>query len=384
MTRYQYCDLLFALRTFTLWFNPFDASARLITSTILTLTNIRNIRTIRTFAVSSCPSYIPSIQLVINCCGPFRTFGEPVVSACIAAGTHHLDVSGEPQYIERMQLLHDEAARRAGSLVIVACGFDSIPADLGVVYTEQQFGGTVNAIESYLRAWQRGGIRLGSGAVANYGTWESIVHGIAHWNELAALRAAQRKADATAGDVAHAVALPAALLLRKRGVLHRAPVLNGRWALPFPGADRAIVLRSQRILHRWDGHKRPVQMRTYVAFDSWLHALAIALFAVLFAVMARFAWGREQLLQHPRFFSGGAFSHQGPTEETQARTRFSVTFRAEGWQDKRDGGESAGGAVDKRMVTRVTGTNPGYGATCVAVVLAAKVVLTEAEKVRGR
>lgn len=36
-------------------------------------------------------------KVVVNCCGPYRFFGEPVVKACIDARTHHLDVSGEPQ-----------------------------------------------------------------------------------------------------------------------------------------------------------------------------------------------------------------------------------------------------------------------------------------------
>lgn len=38
-----------------------------------------------------------SALAIINCCGPYRFYGEPVVKACLAAGTHHLDISGEPQ-----------------------------------------------------------------------------------------------------------------------------------------------------------------------------------------------------------------------------------------------------------------------------------------------
>jgi short subunit dehydrogenase-like uncharacterized protein len=36
-------------------------------------------------------------RVVVNCVGPYRFYGEPVVSACIASGAHYLDVSGEPQ-----------------------------------------------------------------------------------------------------------------------------------------------------------------------------------------------------------------------------------------------------------------------------------------------
>lgn len=36
-------------------------------------------------------------KVIVNCCGPYRFYGEPVIKACIANGAHHVDVSGEPQ-----------------------------------------------------------------------------------------------------------------------------------------------------------------------------------------------------------------------------------------------------------------------------------------------
>lgn len=40
-----------------------------------------------------------SAKVIANCCGPFRFYGEAVVKACLAAKTHHVDVSGETQVI---------------------------------------------------------------------------------------------------------------------------------------------------------------------------------------------------------------------------------------------------------------------------------------------
>lgn len=34
--------------------------------------------------------------MLINTVGPFRYWGEPVVRACVEAGTDYLDVCGEP------------------------------------------------------------------------------------------------------------------------------------------------------------------------------------------------------------------------------------------------------------------------------------------------
>lgn len=80
-------------------------------------------------------------KIIINCCGPYRFYGEPVVKACVEAGTNHVDVSGEPEFVESMQLKYHESAKEKGVYIISTCGFDSIPADLGVVYLQKNFEG---------------------------------------------------------------------------------------------------------------------------------------------------------------------------------------------------------------------------------------------------
>ncbi|CAH0723483.1 unnamed protein product, partial [Brenthis ino] len=62
-------------------------------------------------------------KVLVNCCGPYRHYGEPVVKAAIDSKTHYVDVSAEPEFIEMMQLKYDEAARDAGVYIIRACGF---------------------------------------------------------------------------------------------------------------------------------------------------------------------------------------------------------------------------------------------------------------------
>merc|ERR1711959_237309 len=74
-----------------------------------------------------------------NCIGPYRLYGEPIVRECIEAGCDYLDLSGEPEWIERMTLTYGEAAKAKGVLVVSAAAFDSIPADMGVLFTTQQF-----------------------------------------------------------------------------------------------------------------------------------------------------------------------------------------------------------------------------------------------------
>lgn len=124
-------------------------------------------------------------RIIINCCGPFRFFGEPVVKACVEQGTHHVDVTGEPEFIETMQLKYHEAAKKKGIYIVSACGMDSIPADLGVVFLQQEFGGTLNSVNTYMTFEAEKKV---SGSVINYGTWESAVYGVGNAGALRDLR----------------------------------------------------------------------------------------------------------------------------------------------------------------------------------------------------
>lgn len=87
-------------------------------------------------------------RVVLNCVGPYRFSGRQVVDACIEAGTNCVDVSGEPEFLESVQLNCNEQAEKKGVYIVGACGFDSIPADLGVVHLIKNFGGGFNKIAS--------------------------------------------------------------------------------------------------------------------------------------------------------------------------------------------------------------------------------------------
>ena len=45
------------------------------------------------------------------------------------------------QFLEGMQLNYNSQAADKGVYIIGSCGFDSIPADMGVLYTRDQFKG---------------------------------------------------------------------------------------------------------------------------------------------------------------------------------------------------------------------------------------------------
>src|SRR5690606_7820810 len=66
-------------------------------------------------------------RVLVTTVGPYALHGEPVVAACAAAGTDYVDLTGEPEFIDRMYLAHHRKAVQTGARLVHACGFDSIP-----------------------------------------------------------------------------------------------------------------------------------------------------------------------------------------------------------------------------------------------------------------
>ena len=64
------------------------------------------------------------------------------------------------QFMELMQQRYHQEAVDAGVHLVSSCGFDSIPNDLGVVFTEQQFKGDLQYVESFLKVDRHGQVRV--------------------------------------------------------------------------------------------------------------------------------------------------------------------------------------------------------------------------------
>ncbi|CAM9601503.1 unnamed protein product, partial [Heterosigma akashiwo] len=119
-------------------------------------------------------------RVLINATGPFRFWGEAVVAACVAAGCHYVDITGEPEFIERCRVFHHQRALESGVLVVNSCGFDSIPADLGAMFTAAQFPGGASAIEAFI---------TGSEEIkAHITTLECAIHGFKNQKGLRDVR----------------------------------------------------------------------------------------------------------------------------------------------------------------------------------------------------
>ncbi|MGK3204130.1 saccharopine dehydrogenase family protein [Amycolatopsis sp. MEPSY49] len=259
-------------------------------------------------------------KVVITTVGPYLTQGEPLVAACAAAGTDYVDLTGEPEFVDRMYLAHDRRARETGARLVHACGFDSIPHDLGAYFTVKQLPeGVPLKVDGYVRA----------SGMPSGGTFLSAL------TIMSRLPAGARVAK----ERAAAEPRPAGRFTRAPlGRPHRVADA-GWWAVPLPTIDPEVVRRSAAASERYGPDF------TYRHFAAVKHLPVLAggvLGAGALLAAAQVPPARRGL---SRLLAPG----NGPSPQRRARSWFSVRFIGEG------GGE--------RVVTEVSGGDPGYDET---------------------
>lgn len=74
-----------------------------------------------------------STKVIISTVGPYYRFGFPLVEECARAGTHYVDLSGEVPFMRRSIDEFNELAKSTGAKIVHACGFDSVPSDIGML-----------------------------------------------------------------------------------------------------------------------------------------------------------------------------------------------------------------------------------------------------------
>lgn len=281
-----------------------------------------------------------STQVVISTVGPYIHYGEPLVAACAAAGTDYVDLTGEPEFVDRMWLRYHAQAQATGARLVHSCGLDSIPYDLGVLYTVSQLPeGVPLRVQGFLRA---------SGTVSG-GTFHSTVNVMARLRQGAAVAKERRRLEEKpVGRHVHGVA----------GRPHDEPAAGG-WVVPLPTIDPQTVLRSARALDRYGPD---FTYEHYLVVKHLPMVGGVALGAGVLIALAQLAPTRDLLL---KLKDPG----EGPTPEQREKGWFSVKFIAQaddplGIQPRSSGsGLRHPAANSSELMTEVSGGDPGYGET---------------------
>jgi len=99
-------------------------------------------------------------KVVLTTVGPYQLYGEPLLAACVKAGTDYVDLCGEPNWMAEMIAKYAEPAKASGARIVFSCGFDSIPFDGGVFFLQQEmqkrFGAPAQRVRGRVRRMKGG------------------------------------------------------------------------------------------------------------------------------------------------------------------------------------------------------------------------------------
>jgi short subunit dehydrogenase-like uncharacterized protein len=277
-------------------------------------------------------------SVVVSTVGPYARYGSELVAAVAEVGTDYCDLTGEPQWMRRMIDAHHDTAVHSGARVLHACGFDSIPSDLGVWFTQQQASARwqepCTEVQMQVRS-MRGG--------PSGGTVASMLDLV----QEAASDKAVRRLLADPYALVPAELRPSAPQPARRGVGRDRG--SGQWLAPFVMAavNTKVVHRTNALAGRpWGPAFRYDE--SMATGSSPLGALAsLGVTAGVGIGTALAAVGPTRRLLQRVVPSPG----EGPSPEAQARGNFELVFR--------------GSTSDGRTITTsVTGDrDPGYGST---------------------
>ncbi|KAK7270594.1 hypothetical protein RJT34_25883 [Clitoria ternatea] len=314
-------------------------------------------------------------RLLLNCVGPFRRHGEPVVAACAETGCDYLDITGESEFMERVERKYHEKAIKNGSLLVSACGFDSVPAELGFLFHSRQWvdRSVPNRVESYLSLESEKRI------VGNYGTFESAVMAVADLKEMKRSRITR---------VSPVIPGPPP---KGKTIEHQKKI--GLWGVTLPSADATLVGKTLSILTKnphglpglndsaetvekrkafWSSVK-PAHFGVKLGSKSLLHMFGFIMIGMIIGLLGSTSFGRWLLLKYPSIFTLGGFSKKGPSEEEIASTSFKMWFVGHGYSNESLAAQG-NTKPDMEIITRVMGPEMGYVTTPIILIQCALIL----------
>ena len=280
--------------------------------------------------------------VVATTVGPYARYGLPLVEACARAGTDYADLTGEVLFMRQSIDRFHEVAATSGARIVHACGFDSIPSDLGVLLTAEQAradgAGELTDTVLHVKALKGG---------ASGGTIDSARHQIDAMMADKQLRRVAADPYALSPDRA---AEPDLGNERDTVAVRKDPEL-GRWTGPFVmAAANTRVVRRSNALSGWS-YGRSFRYREVMGFGTSPLApvMATGMAVGLAAGMAGMAFRPTRMVLDRVLPAPG----EGPGEEARRNGYFTVEVVA----------RTTSGA--RYRTTFGAKGDPGYAATAV-------------------
>ena len=92
---------------------------------------------------------ISNSDIIINCAGPFTEEATLILEQIADSGKIYLDITGEIGFVRSSHEKFNARAQKSNSLIIHGCAFESLVADLGLVYISEKLGSIKNVRTFY-------------------------------------------------------------------------------------------------------------------------------------------------------------------------------------------------------------------------------------------
>lgn len=105
----------------------------------------------RVFSIDNSEQIIENlmdVKVVIHSAGPFIYTAKPMVEACLASGTHYIDITGEIDVFEWIATC-DSLAKDKGIMLLPGAGFDVVPTDCLALYLKEQLPDATHLILAF-------------------------------------------------------------------------------------------------------------------------------------------------------------------------------------------------------------------------------------------
>ena len=88
-------------------------------------------------------------RLVLHCAGPYIHTSKAMVDACLATGTHYLDITGEIPVFESIAA-RDQEAREKAVMLLPGIGFDVVPTDCLALHLKKRLPSATHLALAYM------------------------------------------------------------------------------------------------------------------------------------------------------------------------------------------------------------------------------------------
>jgi len=244
-------------------------------------------------------------------------YGEPVVRACVEAGTDYVDVTGEPPFYSEVIEKHHVSAAAKKLYILPACGVGSLITDFAVETLKEAFPKDSPVVQA--RSYVKYNGRFAK--TFSNGTWNTLVNSMASKGQRGPKKDGEKSSSASSSPSSSAAAAAKKPRAPRVGLHLFKPLTN--WAYPFvEGADLHTIRRTNELTMNATGN----DAFTYAQFTLlplipplWLIMTLFTMMIILFC--SRFAFVRNRL-------KARQFPNGGPSKEQRSDSSVDVYVAA--------------------------------------------------------